>query len=63
MAQIYPLQLLIASLAGWMNRRQTEMCYPETKDILRRARPCGLSSTLARLALRVEPSWASSPNA
>ncbi len=25
MAQIYPLQILIASLAGWMTRRQTEV--------------------------------------
>ena len=25
MAEIYPLQILIASLAGWMNRRQAEV--------------------------------------
>ena len=25
MAEIYPLQLLIASLAGWMNRQQAEV--------------------------------------
>ena len=25
MAEIYPLQILIASLAGWMNRRQSEV--------------------------------------
>ncbi len=25
MAEIYPLQILIASLAGWMNRRQVEV--------------------------------------
>ncbi len=25
MAEIYPLQLLIASLAGWMNRRQADV--------------------------------------
>ena len=25
MAEIYPLQILIASLAGWMNRRQGEV--------------------------------------
>ncbi len=45
MAEIYPLQILIASLAGWMNRRQgevlgylieenrvlKELTYPETR--------------------------------
>ena len=25
MAEIYPLHILIASLAGWMNRRQAEV--------------------------------------